>query len=178
MLLISLLNTECCRPRSLTNMQKLTFFLVHMGHGSDLFFTSQLCMVNMVIFQAIVDTLRKAVASLHTKYIVRPGTPEEVERVEAGFYTYRAKFPRVIGAIDGTIINIQCPSEADLADSPGVCPIHFLDWHGRYSMMVLAMCDHNGLFQYFDVRHPGSCRDSMIFLRSVARIWIRWNLGW
>ena len=61
----------------------------------------------------IIKRVTTAIASLRQRYIEFPRTYQSQQEVKANFYNI-ARFPRVIGAIDGTHVKIQ---------SPGMCLI-------------------------------------------------------
>jgi len=63
-----------------------------------------------------------------------------------------------VGAIDGTHIATILPSK-DQA-------IAYYDYKGNYSVIMVAIVDHLGLFRWISVGSPGSDNDSAIFRRS------------
>ena len=93
--------------------------------------------------------------------IVFPG-PEDRARIATGFYEMITKrypnskgFPRVIGAVDGTQINIfgqGAPSRENWRNR-----------HGNIAMNVQAICDHELIFTNVVVRWQRSVHDSRIF---------------
>ncbi|XP_022172347.1 uncharacterized protein LOC111035137 [Myzus persicae] len=60
-----------------------------------------LCGVSTATVNRIVHKVSRAIASLWRDYILFPETDEEIKRTQRMFYQ-KAKFPRVIGAIDCT----------------------------------------------------------------------------
>jgi len=63
-----------------------------------------------------VHKVSRAIASLRRQYIHFPETPEEIKLNQLHFYR-RAKFPRVVGAIDCTHVKLW--------KSPGICQLFF-----------------------------------------------------
>ena len=65
-----------------------------------------------------------------------------------------ADFPNVVGAIDGTLINIIRPRTDEH---------HYVNRKGRHSLNVLAVCDANLKFTYVVSKYPGSMNDAFIW---------------
>ena len=76
--------------------------------------------------------------------------------IECGFYK-RWDFPNAIDAIDGKHINIQAPP-----DSASL----FHNYKGFFSLVLLALVDHQYKFTFIDVGEYGSNSDSSIFRSS------------
>ncbi|XP_052082587.1 putative nuclease HARBI1 isoform X2 [Mytilus californianus] len=86
--------------------------------------------------------------------------PRNVDETRGDFYRLSG-FPNVIGAIDGTHIRIQAPSE----DEPS-----FVNRKGVHSVNVQAVCDARGKFTNINANWPGSSHDSHIFRTSQIRM--------
>jgi hypothetical protein len=56
----------------------------------------------------VVHRVTAAIASMYRDYIFMPRNQAEISSTSRGFYTI-ARFPRVIGAVDGTHIKIRSP---------------------------------------------------------------------
>ncbi|XP_041927572.1 putative nuclease HARBI1 [Alosa sapidissima] len=80
-----------------------------------------------------------------------PTTPE------GGFYAI-AGIPRVIGAIDGTLIRIRGPSE----NEPG-----YICRKGYPALNVQVVCDPRGVFLDIVAKWPGSMHDSFVWANSA-----------
>ncbi|CAG2257465.1 HARBI1 [Mytilus edulis] len=82
-----------------------------------------------------------------------------------GFYNI-ARFPCVIGAVDGTHIRIQAPSDNEYA---------FVNRKNFHSINVQGICDHEGKFTNIVAKWPGSTHDSFIFRNSDVGIHLDQN---
>jgi hypothetical protein len=81
-----------------------------------------------------------------------PATADEFRRLADTFYQY--KYPNVVGAIDGTSINITVPDE------------HRIDYFTRKfttAVNLTAVCDANKRYWSITVGYSGRCHDSHIF---------------
>ncbi|XP_063971487.1 putative nuclease HARBI1 [Lytechinus pictus] len=102
----------------------------------------------------IIKDASEAIATRKRQYMRFPSTREEVDATQRQFYQY-CRFPGVIGAIDGTHVNIRSP-DGDQA-------IYFLNRKNRYSINVQVVCDQAGKITIIVARWPGSTHDSRIF---------------
>lgn len=68
-----------------------------------------------------------------------------------------AGLPGVIGAVDGTHIQILKPTR---------CPETYFNRKKFYSLNVMLVCDSNEHFTYYSVGSPGSFHDARVFRRS------------
>lgn len=59
----------------------------------------------------IVDRVTKAIITLRPNYITLPSTENDMQEVQRKFHVL-ARFPKVVGAIDGTHIQIQSPGKS------------------------------------------------------------------
>ncbi|KAL0858513.1 hypothetical protein ABMA27_012375 [Loxostege sticticalis] len=117
----------------------------------------------------IVRDVSQAIARLYPKYIyVHSNTTED-------FYNI-ARFPRVLGAIDGTHILMQSPN-SNIGEE-------FRNRKSVFSMNVQGVCDANLNFMNVVARWPGSSHDATIFNNSELRAQCengvygnRWLLG-
>ncbi|XP_032690643.1 putative nuclease HARBI1, partial [Odontomachus brunneus] len=85
-----------------------------------------------------------------------------VNEVWTGFEA-TSGFPKVIGAIDGTHINIPAPL---------IEPVSYINRKGHYSIQLQAVCDHRTNFIHCYVGHPGSVHDQRVFRLSELQQWL------
>lgn len=84
-----------------------------------------------------------------------PTTQEELSSLADTFYAYG--YPNVVGAIDGTLIQVKVPDE------------HRLDYFTRKYITAInltAVCDAEKRIMHINVGQSGRCHDSHIFCRS------------
>ncbi|CAG2243342.1 HARBI1 [Mytilus edulis] len=94
--------------------------------------------------------------------------PRNVEETRGDFYRLSG-FPNVLGAIDGTHVRIQAPSEDEAS---------FVNRKGVHSVNVQAVCDAKGKFTNINANWPGSSHDSHIFRTSQVCTYMEENGGW
>ena len=106
--------------------------------------------------------LTQFVNSITTKasrYIYFPRSRGEVAKTKHDFYQL-ARFPGVIGCIDGSHIPIVAPPEDEFV---------FINRKGFHSINIQAVCDSNLFFRDVVARWPGSHHDSFIMEMSSLR---------
>lgn len=101
----------------------------------------------------IVARVTTALSTLRNEYIKFPVREADMARTKQRFYDI-AQFPRVIGAIDGTLINIKKPTENENL---------FISRKGVHCLNVLAVCSSDLLFTYIVAKFPGANNDSFIW---------------
>ncbi|KAL1480501.1 hypothetical protein MTO96_050975 [Rhipicephalus appendiculatus] len=69
-------------------------------------------------------------------------------------------FPQAIGALDGCHIPVSPPEEH---------ATDYFNYKGWYSMILLALVDHQYRFRYINVGSPGRCHDAFVYGRSDFR---------
>ena len=69
----------------------------------------------------------------------------------------RFGFPQVLGAVDGTHIEINEPTEESQS---------YFSYKMKYSLNVQAVCDATGKFLVVDIRWPGGTHDTKVFANS------------
>ncbi|XP_063425421.1 putative nuclease HARBI1 [Mytilus trossulus] len=94
--------------------------------------------------------------------------PRNVDETRGDFYRLSG-FPNVLGAIDGTHVRIQAPSEDESS---------FVKRKGVHSVNVQAVCDAKGKFTNINANWPGSSHDSNIFRTSQVCTYMEQNGGW
>ncbi|KAK4887473.1 hypothetical protein RN001_003744 [Aquatica leii] len=82
---------------------------------------------------------------------------------------FRLNQEGVVGAIDGTHMEIQAPPQTDEEDPPFV----YLNRKGRYSINVMLISDANAKIIGCSARFPGSVHDSAIWQMSQIKNYLR-----
>lgn len=95
-------------------------------------------------------------------YLQTPTTHKEWKDVANKFFT-RWNFPNCLGAIDGKHIEIKAPPDSGS---------YYYNYKGRYSIILLAICDANSEFIYVDVGRNGRVSDGGVWDDSTLSSWI------
>lgn len=117
----------------------------------------------------IVRDVTEAIARLRRDYIYMPRTPETILDVQLEFYRI-ARFPKVVGSLDCTHIEIESPggNEAE----------YYRNRKGWFSWNVQTICDANLRILDIVARWPGSTHDQTIFNNSsVKRTFVTGLMG-
>ncbi|KAL1509027.1 hypothetical protein ABEB36_003833 [Hypothenemus hampei] len=85
-----------------------------------------------------------------------PQSDDDWTKIINGFHNLW-NFPNCIGAIDGKHIVIQCPPNSGSL---------YHNYKGTFSIVLLALVDHNYNFTFIDVGTYGNCSDGGIFAKS------------
>ena len=104
----------------------------------------------------IIARVTNALCRLTDRYIKFPISAEDQQRVKEEFFAI-AGMPNVLGAIDGTLINIIAPSSNENV---------YISRKGNHSLNVLAICDANMMYTYAVSKYPGSTNDAFIWSSS------------
>ena len=102
----------------------------------------------------IVTKVTDKLCRMRRRFIQFPRTRERMQEVSEGFHEI-AHFPRVIGAIDGTLISIKAPTRDEHL---------FVSRKGGHSLNILAVCDSSLKFTYVVAKYPGASNDAFIWL--------------
>ncbi|XP_036149223.1 putative nuclease HARBI1 [Monomorium pharaonis] len=94
--------------------------------------------------------------------VIKWPTNERVGQVWAGFEA-TSRFPKVIGAIDGTHINIPAPKDY---------PEAYVNRKGHHSIQLQAICYHTCKFIHCYVGHVGSVHDQQVFRLSKVQSYL------
>lgn len=86
-----------------------------------------------------------------------PSSKEEWECVAQGFED-RWNLPHVIGAVDGKHVRIRCPRNSGSL---------YYNYKGYFSIVLLAVVDHNYKFIYADFGAEGRASDSRVWRDSM-----------
>ncbi|XP_066590599.1 putative nuclease HARBI1 [Prorops nasuta] len=81
---------------------------------------------------------------------------DQLQEIFNGFEN-NSGFPKIIGAIDGTHINIPAPKNY---------PEAYINRKGHYSIHLQAVCDHKCRFLHCYTGHAGSVHDQRVFRQS------------
>ena len=84
-------------------------------------------------------------------------TEEDWKLIEEGF-RYRWNFPNCVGAVDGKHVVIQCPPKSNSL---------FYNYKGSFSMVLMAVVDHQYKFKFIDFGEYGSNCDTNVFKHSA-----------
>ncbi|KAI4455231.1 hypothetical protein MML48_9g00013038 [Holotrichia oblita] len=107
----------------------------------------------------IIVRVSEAIARLYNRYIKFP-EPNNIVQEQTKFYNV-ARFPRIIGVVDGTHIRIQSPG----GDDPEI----FRNRKGYFSVNVQVICNADLKLINVVARWPGSSHDATIFMNSAIR---------
>ncbi|KAM7290407.1 putative nuclease HARBI1 [Ixodes scapularis] len=107
----------------------------------------------------IVRKVTAALARRAERFIRWPNEAEAAE-VQQQFFEV-AGFPSVVGAVDGTHIRIQGPSDHEEA---------YVNRHGYHSINVQLVVDAAYQIRHVVARWPGSANDSKIFKKSALSV--------
>ncbi|KAL1436850.1 hypothetical protein MTO96_049247 [Rhipicephalus appendiculatus] len=108
-------------------------------------------MVNIIyreFCEAVVD-------SLEERWVGMP-TPSEMEDHIKDFQLSLG-FPQGVGALDGCHFPVSPPKE-NASD--------YYNYKGWYSVILLALVDHNYMFRFINVGSPGRCHDAHVYHQS------------
>ena len=160
-ILCNLLKTELSsvgsRSMDLSVDEKVMISLKTLASGSfqssfnDLFNVSQLTVSKCL--SAFVEALSKKASS----FIYMPRSQAECNETKRGLYGI-ARFPEVLGCVDGTYIPIVAPS----VDEPA-----YVNRKNFHSINVQAVCDPNLIFLDVVAQWTGSHHDSFIMNAST-----------
>lgn len=101
------------RNNSVAPINQLLIFLRFCATGSHLSCIGDFGGVHLSTASRIVVRVGIALAGLSNRFIKMPRTQEEINNHQLTFYE-KARFPRVIGAVDCTHVRIQSPGKYDL----------------------------------------------------------------
>lgn len=82
---------------------------------------------------------------------------EDLREIEREFYD-TWQFPNCVRSIDGKHVVIQCPANSGSL---------YFNYNGTFSIVLMAMADHDYKFPFIDTGSCGSISDSGIFEKSA-----------
>ena len=118
------------------------------------------------VHQSTVCRIIKQVSSAineHFDQFVSFPDEREINGISKQFIA-RDNVPGVFGCIDGTHITIKRPPSDNVP-----APERFYNRKNRYSINMLAVCDHTYKIRYFSTRYPGSVHDARVFNESALK---------
>nr|CAI5831649.1 unnamed protein product [Callosobruchus analis] len=141
-------------------MNQLLMFLRLCATGTYLSCIADFSGAHLATVSRHVKRVAVALARLSPMFIRMPETAEEIGNAQHGFYQI-ARFPRVVGAVDGTHIRIKSPGGNDAEV--------FRNRKGYFSLNVQTVTDSQLKICNLVVRWPGSVHDVTIFNNSRIR---------
>lgn len=148
--------------KALSPKQQLLSALHFFGTGSQYHAVSDMHGIHKSTVCRSVN--RVSYAIIRELFHVYVRWPTNCGYIQAGFSSI-AGFPRVAGAVDGTLIPIQSPrfSEND-----------YVDRHGDHSINAMVVCGPYNEFFYASARWPGSVHDSRVLRNST--LFQKWEI--
>lgn len=134
--------------------------LTYFASGSFLIVCGDFVGVHKSTASRTITRVSRAIARLHSQFIRFPETEEEITVTRQDFYA-KYKFPRCIGIIDCTHIQIRSPGGEDAEI--------YRNRKQYFSFNIQAICNVNLKFMNIVARWPGSAHDSTIFNNSSIR---------
>lgn len=122
------------------------------------------CVSQSVVSRSIYELCTLITRHLMPQYIKFPTTPAEKHNPKEGFFL-KWYMRDILGAIDGTHVEIIAPSVNDLEYPPFV----YINRKGRHSINVMLICDANNIIISINARYPGSVHDVAILQLSEIR---------
>ncbi|KAK5647826.1 hypothetical protein RI129_003078 [Pyrocoelia pectoralis] len=151
------LEYEHNRNNSIAPIDQLLLTLRTFATGGHLLSIADFIQADKSTISRLVTKVTHVIASLANEFIYMPRNQLEVKDCQNKFYDV-CRFPRVIGAIDGTHIRIQSPG--------GVDAEVFRNRKGYFSINVQICINADFLIQDIVARWPGSAHDATIFNNS------------
>lgn len=141
--------------QALNPKQQLLVSLHFFGNGSQYHSLGDMHGIHKSTVCRIVHRVSKAILEILFPLYVR--WPNNCAQISVEFSRI-AGFPRVAGAVDGTLIPIRAPhvNESD-----------FVDRHGNHSLNVMVVCGPSYEFFYASARWPGSVHDNRVLRNST-----------
>lgn len=135
-------------------------FLFWLASGSAYRIVSRVFQMPLPTVFRVVHRMADEVVGVVARFIVLPTTQEELQAVGDGFarLACHPAFRRSAGAIDGTHIRVRCPGGPDGQD--------YINRKLFPSVVLQAVCDHQGRFLDIFVGYPGSVHDARILKNS------------
>ncbi|XP_018572749.1 putative nuclease HARBI1 [Anoplophora glabripennis] len=148
------------RGGCITPMQQLLLTLRFYASGNMQIAVADFLGVSTSSACRIIKRVSRALASLRAQYIKMYSDNREMERSAEKFYQI-ASFPRIIGAIDCTLIKIDSPG--------GIDAEIFRSRKSYFALNVQTVSDASLKIRDIVARWPGSVHDQTIFNNSNLR---------
>lgn len=144
------------------------YFLSHGSYQRPSGSCAFLSMSQSMVSDAIAEVTTLITRHLMPIYIRFPATNDEKNVAKQTFYQ-KFNMRGIIGAIDGTHVDIIAPPANDVDHPPHV----YINRKGKHSINVMLICDANSKIIAANARYPGSCHDSAIWQVSDIRNHLR-----
>lgn len=158
------LNHPTNKSGALSAKQQLCIALHWLGSGSAYHVISDAHGVSKAAVCRSIHSVVETVVNVKFPQIV--DFPNNLQETAMGFFQIRG-IPQIIGIVDGTLINIDAPTEHEEA---------FIDRHGNHSLNCMVVCGPNMMFYYVKSEWPGSVHDSRVLRNS--NLFRRMSAGW
>uniref|UniRef100_A0A6P7H1J5 Putative nuclease HARBI1 n=1 Tax=Diabrotica virgifera virgifera TaxID=50390 RepID=A0A6P7H1J5_DIAVI len=145
------------RNNSLSPMNQLLTCLRYFASSGFLITVAQFMHIDVATASRTIARVSRELATLYPRFIKMPTTQREILTHQEKFYSM-FRFPRIIGAVDGTHIRIQSPGGNDAEV--------FRNRKSFFSLNVQVVCDADMKFENVVARWPGSTHDATIFNNS------------
>ena len=145
------------REQNLTLENKVLIALKFYATGGSCRQIAETMGVEKTTVSNVIQAFTSELNSKASDFIKFPQEQEELSEVKRKFYDI-ARFPSVVGAIDGPHIPILNPS----SDNDRL----YINRHGYPSINVQAVCNADLMFTNIVAKYPGSVHDSFIFCNS------------
>lgn len=157
-----LIDHRTTKNHALNPRQQLLVALHFFGNGSQYHSIGDMHGIHKSTVCRIVYRVSSSIVTILFPEYVR--WPNNCDNIQGGFY-HIAGFPRVAGAVDGTLIPITAPrmNEND-----------YVDRHGQHSINAMVVCGANYEFFYASARWPGSVHDNRVLQNST--LYIKWEI--
>lgn len=147
---------------ALNPKQQILVALHFFGNGSQYHSVGDMHGIHKSTVCRIVNRVSRAILQILFPEYVR--WPNSGSHISIGF-SQIARFPRVAGIVDGTLIGIIAPrnNESD-----------YVDRHGNHSLNAMVVCGPNYEFFYASARWPGSVHDNRVLKNST--LYQKWEI--
>jgi hypothetical protein len=152
--------------RALTPEEKVMMFLRYLAGGKMQDIRKNIC--SKTFFYDTISQVCSAVNELPELKLHFPSNESDIRDCAAG-YGYRSlnvALRGCIGAVDGWLVEIQRPTEADVG--PNVRKF-FSSHYDTYGINVQLLCDSSYRIRAVCAKHAGATNDALAYMRWNAR---------
>ena len=132
------------------------FSFSFLGHGDSYASLANRFRLGTSTIHNIIPDTCNAVYEVLQPLVLQGPDNAEWKRIERGFWR-RWDFPNCCGSIDGKHVMIQSPPNSGSM---------YYNYKGYFSLVLMALVDHQYKFTYIDVGEYGSNCDSNVFRNS------------